>query len=70
MYKINDDSMKSLQTLYSWIDQLEVKGVTNCIIMSNIANLLQHFYDEAEKVDDTVKSSNLPVVKKGEKPDE
>ena len=58
MFKISEESIQDLTTMHNLIDHLEVKGINNSNILSNIASLIQKVYssiDQSEKIDDGIK---------------
>lgn len=67
MYKIKDESLNYLENAFELLNHIEVRGLQNHINITNIASLLQKFREGIVKVDDVVKTSNLPISEKKEK---
>jgi len=66
MYKVDEQSVKDLENAFNLLNQIEVRGINNNVIISNIASLLQKFRSEMVEIDDKIKISNLPISKKKE----
>ena len=66
MYKINEQSVKDLEEAFNLLNQIEVKGINNHVVISNIASLLQKFRTNMVEIDDKIKTSNLPIKKEKE----
>ena len=69
MYKIKNESLNYLEQAFELLNQIEVKGLQNHSIITNIASLLQKFRGEMEEIEvkeieKKVKVSNLPIKKK------
>ena len=66
MYKIEDESIKDLENAFELLNHIEVKGLQNIINITNIASSLKRFRENMKKIEDNVKTSNLPIKKKKE----
>ena len=66
MYKISEQSVKDLEEAFNLLNQIEVKGINNHVVISNIASLLQKFRTNMVEIDDKIKTSNLPIKKEKE----
>ena len=66
MYKINEQSVKDLEEAFNLLNQIEVKGINNHVVISNIASLLQKFRTNMVEIDNKIKTSKLPIKKEKE----
>ena len=66
MYKISEQSVKNLEEAFNLLNQIEVKGINNHVVISNIASLLQKFRTNMVEIDDKIKTSKLPIKKEKE----
>ena len=66
MYKISEQSVKDLEEAFNLLNQIEVKGINNHVVISNIASLLQKFRTNMVEIDDKIKTSKLPIKKEKE----
>ena len=66
MYKINEQSVKDLEEAFNLLNQIEVKGINNHVVISNIASLLQKIRSDMVAIEDKIKTSNLLINKKKE----
>ena len=66
MYKINEQSVKDLEEAFNLLNQIEVKGINNDVVISNIASLLQKFRTNMVEIDNKIKTSKLPIKKEKE----
>jgi len=66
MYKISEQSVKDLEEAFNLLNQIEVKGINNHVVISNIASLLQKFRTNMVEIDNKIKTSKLPIKKEKE----
>ena len=66
MYKISEQSVKDLEEAFNLLNQIEVKGINNHVVISNIASLLQKIRSDMVAIEDKIKTSNLLINKKKE----
>jgi hypothetical protein len=67
MYKIDDNVIQDLENIVSCLNQLEIKGIQNNILIANIFNILQGINGKLIKLEESIKTSNLPIINKEEK---
>jgi hypothetical protein len=67
MYKIEDNVIQDLENIINCLNQLEIKGIQNNILIANIFNILQNINGKLIKLEESLKTSNLPITNKEEK---